>query len=612
MGAPIINVSQLDLGGADIALNMGRRFQLSDFVSLQRGTHRIRFGINWEHNRGGPLVWANEPATLTLFSPSQARQEKIAVPAKFETLEDILALPLSSVRVGVGDPRVPQSDGGLVRTSDNLRLFFQDTWRFRPRFVVNYGLAWSLDGNLNDDLPRPPLLAPILGDANLGPSRKEWSNFSPALGFVWTPSTDGDLVVRAGAGLFYDYVFQSALDAERAALGTPGLGRKSFDGNLIENTLPGIQGVAIGDKLNFPKPTEFRGADLIQILPEIRATLLQRVDNTLAVNKQTITGLNGRDVPTTSSVHVNAGVQRRLSKDFVVSADLVLRHFTHVGLGSIDMNRSNSGDRVIRECVTGEKENPDILCSNGPIEFFAPIGVATHKGLLLRADKRFSRGFQFIGSWSWSRSTGTSVAAANGFNLYKWHENRGPLATDFTHILNLAGLSRLPGQLDLGFNFSYSSAPPFNAHLGPIDLNGDGKTGDLLPGSTFNAFNRGSGKEDLEQLVDQFNATYAGKEVRTGVIPVLRLPATYQFGDDFHALDLRLSRSFLLIPYPFRDGARLTLIGDVFNVYNAANLSGHQGNLTLPGAFGRPMARASQIFGSGGPRAFQFAVRVSF
>jgi hypothetical protein len=122
-----------------------------------------------------------------------------------------------------------------------------------------------------------------------------------------------------------------------------------------------------------------------------------------------------------------------------------------------------------------------------------------------------------------------------------------------------------------------------------------------------NAFNRGMGRADLERLVAQFNATYALTRDALGrVIPRLTLPANYGLGDNFHALDLRLSRSIL-----FRERWRLQLIGEVFNVYNKANLSNYSGDLTSA-AFGQPTTRATQVFGSGGPRAFQLAMRVSF
>lgn len=131
--------------------------------------------------------------------------------------------------------------------------------------------------------------------------------------------------------------------------------------------------------------------------------------------------------------------------------------------------------------------------------------------------------------------------------------------------------------------------------------------GDLLPGTTVNAFNRGMERADLERLVAQFNEADAGARDASGTaIPQVRLPAHYSFGDNFSALDLRLSRSFL-----FRSRVRVSLIGEAFNVYNGSNLSGYSGDLTSA-AFGQPGSRVTQIFGSGGPRSFQLAARASF
>jgi hypothetical protein len=67
-----------------------------------------------------------------------------------------------------------------------------------------------------------------------------------------------------------------------------------------------------------------------------------------------------------------------------------------------------------------------------------------------------------------------------------------------------------------------------------------------------------------------------------------------------------MSRIFL-----FRERWRLSVIGEVFNVFNAANLSGYSGDLASAG-FGQPTSRATQVFGSAGPRAFQLAMRVRF
>ena len=176
--------------------------------------------MDWEHNRGGPLVWSNEPVTMTLFSPARVRTYnaqapanlRIPLPPAFLTLTDILSLPLQSFSIGIGDPRVPQENGGTVRAWNTARLFFQDTWRLERRLTLNYGLAWSIDRDQNYDLTKPAFLAPILGTDGLGPTRKNWKNFSPSLGLAWSPSQNGKTVIRTGAGIFYDFLFQGNLD----------------------------------------------------------------------------------------------------------------------------------------------------------------------------------------------------------------------------------------------------------------------------------------------------------------------------------------------------------------------------------------------------------------
>jgi hypothetical protein len=52
-------------------------------------------------------------------------------------------------------------------------------------------------------------------------------------------------------------------------------------------------------------------------------------------------------------------------------------------------------------------------------------------------------------------------------------------------------------------------------------------------------------------------------------------------------------------------------MGEVFNLFNVANLTGYSGILNQPN-YGQPSARVGQVFGSGGPRACQLAARVTF
>ncbi|MGH9847744.1 MAG: hypothetical protein ACREEM_54340 [Blastocatellia bacterium] len=55
----------------------------------------------------------------------------------------------------------------------------------------------------------------------------------------------------------------------------------------------------------------------------------------------------------------------------------------------------------------------------------------------------------------------------------------------------------------------------------------------------------------------------------------------------------------------------MQLIGEAFNLFNIANLGGYSGVLNSS-RYGLPSSRRGQVFGSGGPRAFQFAARLAF
>jgi hypothetical protein len=208
--------------------------------------------------------------------------------------------------------------------------------------------------------------------------------------------------------------------------------------------------------------------------------------------------------------------------------------------------------------------------------------------------------------------TGTSEASGGrvfGFNNDDWFENYGPLPTDLRHILTLSGFVDLPWRLQASVIVSANSRPPFSAYVSGVDFNGDGTQNDLLPGTRVNQFNRGLGKADLARLVESYNREVAGRRTLGGqTAPRVTLPADYAFNDGFFTQDLRLSRAFPLR----RERARLLLFAEAFNLLNVANLVGYSGNLRNATEFGQPGGRFSQVFGSGGPRAFQFGARASF
>ncbi len=619
LGAPRIEVlgTGLTIGHYNSGRADLRRFTATDSLTWQRGRHRVRFGGEWESYRSGGVFLFDEPAFIQLYSPEAVRaaQAPIPLPGSFRTLDDILRLPLVSFSTGIGDPRQPplyQAD--RARKNQRFLFYWHDTWRARPRLTLNYGLRYSLEtGAVNHDLDKPEYLAPVLGAGGLGPTRRDLNNLGPSAGLAWGATRDGKTVVRAGAGVYHDTVLQNDRLRERTIISPRGNGRFPVTGAIFPNPISGIPGVPLFQPLSFTGgPTAFTGVHLMSILPGLRELLQRHIGEPSAdltvrnvdMFKQA-QDLIPRDFPMPYGIHLNAGLQRELARDLVLSADFVFRRFVHMPLYNVDYNRWESvRGPVIRACAGLEALDVNARCSTGPIGVQTPGGRFGSKGLLVKLDKRLSQRTRCLVSYALSSSVGINPV----INKENWFESFGPLPTDRRHILNASGLVELPWSLTLAFISSVTSRPPFTSVVGGADFNGDGTNDDLLPGSRTNQFNRGLGKAELARLVAVFNDSRAGGRTPRGqLIPKITLPAHYEFGDSLFSQDLRLSRTVKL-----RERYTLTVLGEVFNLFNVANLLGHSGNLVETAAFGQPTHRVQQVFGSGGPRAFQLGARVSF
>jgi hypothetical protein len=93
------------------------------------------------------------------------------------------------------------------------------------------------------------------------------------------------------------------------------------------------------------------------------------------------------------------------------------------------------------------------------------------------------------------------------------------------------------------------------------------------------------------------------------------LPANTKIGgDSIISQDLRVSKNI-----NFTERLRLTFIGEVFNLFNIANV-GNVGDFILAPEGTpaneittlRPTQRTNGVFGTGGPRSFQFGLRFGF
>ena len=603
------------------------RFPISDNVTWQKGTHSIKFGGEWEHINSVGYWGFFDPARAYLLSPEFLAGINPALPplfglpdGKIHNMADLQKLPVVTFLLGIGDRAQPSYHADDAKGNDRLHFYVQDSWKMTPRFTLNYGLGWEHESNnLNYDLDRPQLLAPLYG-SDLGPTKKEYKNFAPAAGFAYSRGDQRPTVFRGGAGLFYDTQLGWWRLGERAVLG--GSGRQFIGNAAVTNPLTGQPfSTAYLNSLALNYGT------FLQMLPTLRAQQEAKYPGTgdqpqILLSKQAtaLGALYPQEFPTARALHLNAGVQQQLSNEMAVHADVVYRRGMHMTPGaffgaSVDFNRFNAiGGPVIPRCVGAQANDPAALCSSGPMNFWWPGGRSEYLALLARVDKRLSNRYQFTVSYALQNSRSIQDITQN---LDDYFATYGPDQPH--HNLTVSATVDLGWDVQLSMLSSFLSRPPVAPTVAGYDNSGTNvSSGGYSPLLALVGDDRKYSDylspSDLEKLVQDYNARIAGTPTPAGragitpgqTYPRITLPSDYKLGDTLSSQDVRLTKTF------GRGATRLQIIGEVFNIFNTSNLTNFNYNLVVPATFGKANQRVGQTFGSGGPRAFQVAGRFSF
>ena len=636
------------------------RYETTDNVSWQHGSHRVKFGGEWEHNWGdGHWAFLN-PAAVEVYDPGTiagvdalvnsvglppaiAAELTIPVSPNFftpgatPTIQNLLALSMAAGEVGLGNPEQPPPfNRGIAEQSNRFRGYGQDQWQIRPGFTFSYGLSYTFETNLqNYDLDKGSFLQPLLGVT--GKPSKYHGDFAPSAGFAWDLGNKGKTVIRGGAGMYYDTVLFVTRLTERAIIGPAGNGRSELPTAFYTNPLsfpqiPGLGplsliGPAPGTPLNFTTiPTLFSLADFLTVLNAENPVLLNTLSaagaagfNGVSILK-TGSGALTPDLQVPYTEQFTIGVQRQLKNNLALSADFAYRHNLH-GLMETDYNLffrpSRLGGPVIPACVGSQAANPAAECSNGPVDVIQSSDRSTYKALLVKLDKRFANRYQFTASYALSSLTGyqfDNPSQPNGVGPVSdlcYFCQSGNLDADARHRFTFAGVVDIPKGFQASIIATFSSAPPFTAYLGgTTDLEGDGVFNSILPGLAPNSLGRGTSMSQFVNLVNQYNSEVTSGKLVNGdgaALSPITLPSHFSFGSTLQSEDIRLTKIF-----KFKERANLQVFAEVFNIFNIGNLS-YGGSAELLGAsFGQPTSRVGQNFGTGGPRALQFGTRFSF
>jgi hypothetical protein len=217
LGLPTIDVGAYSPIGATASDSRGRidtNYQLFGNVSLIKGRHSFKTGFEWRRT------------FINSFIDSGHRGKLV-----FNSLDDFLAgnIDGGSSAEGAGTRYSYQNGSGA---------YLLDSWHVSSRITINYGLRWDYMGVIgaknnafsifNVKTGGLQTVGATGGPASLYP--KSWTNFAPRLSLVDDLTGNGKLVIRAGAGIFYDGPSQDFFVGNQAYNTNAGEAGPAFNG----------------------------------------------------------------------------------------------------------------------------------------------------------------------------------------------------------------------------------------------------------------------------------------------------------------------------------------------------------------------------------------------
>ncbi|HEV2861384.1 MAG TPA: TonB-dependent receptor [Pyrinomonadaceae bacterium] len=553
-----------------------KRVQFIDNVSYALGRSSYKAGLDFNFDR----VLNFFPG---LFNGSYTFSNIADPLAPGTTLNGYQAfarnLPVSYTQNFAG----PNTTGATTEPNLSEYAFYvQDDVRVTPKLTLNLGVRYDYES-----LACPPVTNPdplLLGNGvNTGNCPKDKNNVGPRAGFSYAP--DERTVIRGGFGLFYGRTPAIILGTAHSQNGINVTGVTLSASQL--NTL----GLRYPNVLTAPPAIGGSNPSLFFFAPDYEHPYVEQ--GRLGVEREV-----WRNLSLSATYLFYRGVHLTRTRDINLSAP-VARNVT-------------GPDGVVYTFQQFPSARPISRASGvsySRINVFESAARSLYNGLALQATQRFTRGFQFIAAYTYSKAEDdrpdqtTVVVIADDAKIVQNQINPSldyaRSDTDLRHRFVFSPVYEI-GRIKWSDNpvaralFSHytlsgivqmQSGSPYSA-LVANDPNSDGnRANDRLPGSVRNQFTT---------------------------------PAVYQF-------DARVTRNI-----PFNESVRLRLILEAFNIFNRANVvtanniyfnfatTGGVPTLAAPQfvtAFGTPRTFSSPASGTttfATPRQLQLAVKFDF
>jgi TonB dependent receptor len=526
------------------AVGVESRWELNDSLTIQKGAHSFKMGFDVSYvpyvdglasNANGTFTFKNDQP----FNPTNTSN---------------LTNPYSFTQFAI--PTI------YYLPSTQEAFYFEDNWKARKNLTVNAGLRYERQlGSPFLDTYTPNPAKPTIPYEGNPHDRGDKNNFSPRIGISWDPKGTGKDVIRAGYGVYYNFIETELSEAEKL--------------NFVACNVSLVTGSPAGYQVPYPNP--YGGGTATNFCSSAPPTVV----------------ILGPGLSNPYQHQFSLGYSRQLGSDLSFSADGIYTR----GLRDYKVYDRNYPLLNGAPSISGARPYSNFT----QIQQHDSTGASEYKGLYLKLEKRMSHRYMYTLSYALSSALDNNPHSAP-VSYAAPGNDWGPAAIDQRHAIVASGSALLRWGFVVGGIFSFRSSLPFNptttttnSVLPASTLNANG-TAQYVPGTTRDQGNRGLSFTALNAYRTAFNATCSPQatcQLSTN------LSASSVASTNYLDFDLRVSK------FIFQRGTkRLEIIGQAFNLFGRQNYTTIQTAPTSP-TFGAPTAANTVQIG-------ELAARFSF